>query len=327
MDIWSRPGNPAVWPNPDLPLESPFTYRMARTEAGLTQRNLTDLVVGGVLRRPIKGVYIAAQVPDSLELRCACLKLVSPPDAVVTDRHAGWLHGAGMVLRPNEHLDLAPVSMFLPPGRRLRNDLTDSGERTLRPDDVMEIGGLLVTTPLRTALDLGRNRWPDRSLSALDQMLRLGAFTKEELIAAVPRFRGTRWVRVLRIMVVYADARAESPGESVLRLRWIEALIETPVPQFEVWDGADFLARLDLANEKLRYGAEYDGVEWHSSPEQRRHDAERRAAVEERGGFVVDAFTKDNLFGRHQNADQLLRAGVERARRQLGGRPGSSRLV
>lgn len=311
---------PVLPPGTPLPLDRPFTYLTAREEAGLTQRDLTLLVRSGILRRPIKGVYVVASLPDSLDLRCACLRLVTPADAVVCDRHAGWLHGAEMVLQPNEHLDLAPISMFLPPGRRLRNPLAESGERTLLPSDIVEVNGLLVTTPIRTAWDLGRNRWPERSLAGMDQMLRLGAFTKEELIRGVGRFRGMRWVRVLRVLAAYVDGRAESPGESVLRLRWIEVHLPTPIPQFEVWDGDEFLARLDLANPEAHFGAEYDGVEWHSTDVQQAHDRRRRLEVEDRGRILVQPFTKENLFGPQQNAERLLLEGAAEAQRRFGRR-------
>ena len=52
----------------------------------------------------------------------------------------------------------AAVSMFLPTGRRLRNGLADSGERSLRPEDITEVMGIPVTTMVRTAWDLGRVR-------------------------------------------------------------------------------------------------------------------------------------------------------------------------
>lgn len=309
---------PVLPPGVPLPTDRPFTYRTARHEAGLTQRDLTRLVRSGHLRRPIQGVYVVASLPDSLDLRCACLRLVVPSDAVVCDRHAGWLHGATMVLAPNEHLELAPVSMYLPPGRRLRNALSQSGERALLASDIVETNGLLVTTPLRTACDLGRNRWPERSLAGMDQMLRLGAFTHEQLLDGVRRFRGMRWVRVLRALAPYADGRSESPGESVLRLRWIEVNLPTPIPQYEVWDGGQLVARLDIANPDAHFAAEYDGEEWHSSEEQRSHDHARRRAVEERGGIHVVAFRKENLFGPQQDAEGLLLAGAAEARRRYG---------
>lgn len=305
---------PADFP---LPHDHPFTYRLAQREAGLDGKDLTWLVANGFLERPIKGVYVVPRVPDSIERRCACLRLVVPSDAVICDRHAGWLHGAEMVLAPGEHLDLAPIRVFLPAGRgRLRNGLADSGERTFRRGDVEEFNGLRVTSPIRTAWDLGRNRWTDRSLAAMDQMLRIRMFSKEELVAGVERFAGDRWVTVLRAMAPLTDGRAESPPESILRLRWLENLAFEPVPQMEVYDDGTFLARLDVGNADWRFGAEYDGVEWHDTPEQQTHDRGRRRACEERADYVIVPLTKDNLFGHHQDVDRLLRAGAAEARRR-----------
>jgi hypothetical protein len=303
-----------------LPLDVPFTTTTARREAGLSPRQLAWLVEQGFLRRLVRSVYVANPVRDSLELRCAALRLVIPEDAVVCDRHAGWLHGADMVLAPNEHLHLAPVCVFLPaPGRRLRNCLTASGERSFAPGDVVELNGLRVTSPLRTTWDLGRQRYVEPSLAAMDQMLRLGRFSAAELAAGVPRFKGMRWVTTLRVMVEYVDGRAESPPESILRLRWIQAHLPTPVPQLEVYDvEGTFLARLDVAADELPFGTEYDSDEWHSSPDQLRHDRERRALVEAETAYRIAAVRKENLFGPRADVEVILRRGIADARRRSG---------
>lgn len=316
-DLEGLPFLPTGFP---LPLDAPFTRATAHREAGLTPHQLAWLVEQGFLRRLLRNVYVATPVADSLDLRCAALRLVVPQDAVVCDRHAGWLHGAEMVLAPNEHLHLAPIRVFLPaPGRRLRNVLADSGERTFARDDVVELNGLRVTSPLRTTWDLGRQRYAEPSLAAMDQMLRLGLFSAAELAAGVPRFKGMRWVTVLRTMVAYVDGRAESPPESILRLRWLQAHLPTPVPQLEVFDAeGTFLARLDLANEALAFAAEYDGDEWHSSPDQLQHDRERRALVEAETPFRIAAVRKENLFGPRADVEAVLRRGIAEARRGRG---------
>ena len=150
-----------------LPTSAPFTTGQAFS-AGLTARNLRSLVDVGLLRRPVRGVYLACQAGDSPALRAACIRLVVPDGAVVCDRHAGWLHGATMVLAPNEHLELRPVSVFRLRGMgRLRNDLSASGERDLRPDDIEElrraardVGPAHGLRPRPPALPGGRHRRP-----------------------------------------------------------------------------------------------------------------------------------------------------------------------
>jgi len=301
-----------------LPLDRPFTTKQATAE-GITPNQLTWLVQNGYLRRPIKGVLLATQAGDSTRLRCQALSLVVPEDCVVCDRHAGWLLGAEMVLAPNEHLELRPISVFRPAGRgRLRNDLADSGERNLKDSEILELEGLRVTTPLRTAWDLGRVRWTDQAIAGIDAMLALGV-DKNEFLEGIERFKGMRWVTVLRAIGPFGDGRAQSPGESILRLRWIEAYLPTPHPQLEVHRGDTLIAILDIANPDLRYAAEYDGAEWHSSPALREHDRRRRNAVRDEG-WVVDALVSENLFGRRQDADARLRAGAIEARQRFGSR-------
>ncbi len=301
-----------------LPLDQPFSGAMARHE-GLSRHALTVLCASGHLRRPIQGVYLTAQAGDSIRLRAASLKLVAPPDSVVCDRHAGWLAGAQMLLAPNEHLELLPLSVFRPSGAgRLRNGLVDSGERNLVEADVMEIHGVRATTPLRTAWDLGRLSKRDRAIAGLDAMLRLGDFTKEELLAGVERFRRMRWVTQLRALAPLADGRAESPGESVLRLRWLDTPLPAPEPQIEVWCSGALVARLDVGNRELMFAAEYDGAEWHSSPEQRQHDDRRRTRLDEDFGWTIRPVTSRNLFGARQDIREVLMSGAAEARRRRG---------
>ena len=68
-----------------------------------------------------------------------------------------------------------------------------------------------------------------------------------------------RWVTTLRAIAPLADGRAESPGESVLRLRCIECGLKVE-PQVEVWVGGFLVARLDLASVELLLAVEYDGA-------------------------------------------------------------------
>jgi hypothetical protein len=302
-----------------LPLDRPFTHAAAR-KAGLQNRDLCVLVEEGFVRRLVAGVYVANLVPDSLALRAQALRLVVPREAVVTDRTAGWLLGAPMVLAPGDHLVLPQVSMFVNrKGARLRNDVTSSGERTLQSQDLTEVLGVRVTTALRTACDLGRLLSRDRAFAALDAMLALGVFDSDELWDAVKRFRGMRGVRQLRGFAPLADGRAQSAAESILRLRWLDLLtLPPPEPQIEVPRPGQPSYWLDLGVRDLRYAAEYDGEEWHlRTPEQRARDARRRTWMRKERGWLLDPVTKDNLFGRTRDVEGILLKGVRDARRRL----------
>jgi hypothetical protein len=303
-----------------LPLDVPFTRAQAAA-AGINDNKLRKLTADGRLRRPIRNVYVAAQVPDSIDLRTRMLRLVVPPDCFVCDNAAAWLHGAPTALLPNDHLTPPEVACFRPADEgRLRNDLTRSGERTVRPDDLMEMHGLVVTTPIRTAWDLGRLQRRDQALSGLDAMLRLGLFSHDELLAGIGRFARQRGVVQLRVLAPLADGRAESPGESALRLRWYDAGLPRPELQISIVVDGQELFRLDLGLEELLFAAEYDGREWHSSDEQSAHDRSRRTWLADQRRWVIKAFVAANVYGLRQDADAILRAAYREARASFGER-------
>lgn len=319
MNLRRLDGQPFLDASFPLPLDQPFTAVQAKSE-GLPRHQLTWLCKEAYLRQPIRGVYLSVTAGDSPLLRATCLSLVVPDDCVICDRHAGWLLGAQMVLAPNEHLELRPISIFRPSGKgRLRNELSSSGERNLIKGDVVEVHGLAVTSPLRTAWDLGRVRWREPALSGMDAMLRLCQFSHDEFLGGIERFRGERWVTTLRTLAPLADGRAESPGESVLRLRWLDCGLPAPEPQVEVWRDGVLIAVLDIANRDLRFAAEYDGAEWHTSDEQRQHDRRRRTEVEKER-WLLKPFTAGNVFGRHRDCEELLLTGAREARRTFGRR-------
>jgi hypothetical protein len=301
------------WLTPlDLPVPHDRPFRTAEAIRTLGSPSAVHAALHkGLLISPIRGVYYPATLDDDLSLRLECLRLVVPKDAVICDRSAGWLHGAPRILAPGSHLEVPAVDMYLPTGRRLRNGLAESGSRRLLLDDVMVVEGLSVTTPLRTALDLGRLLHRDQAIAALDSLLRTEQFSRGDLLLAQRRYRGYRGVRQLRELAPLADGRSQSPGESVLRLRWHDCSdLPEPVPQWEVtgpW-GSRFL---DLAVPELKYAGEYDGEEFHG-PDQAANDADRRGLLGD-DGWIVDVFRKENVYGPQQDAETRLRAGICRA--------------
>jgi hypothetical protein len=301
-----------------MPLDRPFTASQALA-AGVTRAVLRRLLRDHYIRRLVKGVFVAAQVPDSLMLRAQALHLVVPEDAVIVDWTAVWLYTG--VLPPNQHLAVPPVSVFRPRGRgRLRNGLCSSGERSLTPDDVVTFEGLTVTTPIRTAWDIGRLAPRDMAIGALDALLRMGDFSHEQLLAGVERFRRQRGVVQLRALAPLADPRSQSTAESVLRLRWCDLpSLPRPEPQVPILDAhGREIYYLDLGVRELRFAVEYDGEEFHSSDEDLEHDRLRRRWIARNHGWVIEPVRKANVFGPTRDIEQILYRGVADARRRLG---------
>ncbi len=301
-----------------MPIDRPFTRAMALREC-VSDRQLLRWVHAGLLLNPMRGVYHASQLPDGLELRAACLRLVAPPDAVITDETAGWFHGAPMILAPNDHLVVPRVSMFLAPGNRLRNEFAASGERTFLDEEVIDLHGLRVTSKLRTACDLGRAPNSDRAFAGMDAMANLEEFDLAALLRAANsrRYRGYRRIIQLRAWAPHVRRGVQSPEESVLRKRWIEcSSLPYPEPQVPVL-GPYGRCYLDLGNQELRYGAEYDGEKWHG-PDQEAHDLQRREWLDREEGWTIDVFRRRDVYGREQNVRERLIAGVISARKRTG---------
>lgn len=289
----------------------PFTTQDA-LDAGMSKIQLHRAVVAGWLRRPARGVYLPAALADTLERRVATLSLSAPADAFICDHSAAWLLAGDRALVPGDHLAIPEVSCFrTTSGTRLRREQVRSGERSVHPDEIIEVGGLRVTSPLRTALDIGRlARHNDVRLHGMDTMLSLEVFTLDELLEQVPRFKGQRGVVGLRALAPLADGGSQSFGESALRLRWHEAHLPRPITQVPVPAPMGSTYLLDIALPEEMLAAEYDGEQFHSSPEQRAHDDERRRWIR-RAGWELEEFRKEHVFGQRQSAEQRLRRVYE----------------
>src|SRR5690349_21383871 len=140
-----------------LPRDRPFTADQAHTW-GVSPRTLRTLVLRGIVRRMLQGVYVAAQARDDMDIRADALALVVPEAAVVTDRTAAWLHGVDLLPRSSGTTP-PPINVFHTTDTRMERPGVGSGRRGLLPSDITVVEGIRVTTATRTALDLGRLLW------------------------------------------------------------------------------------------------------------------------------------------------------------------------
>jgi hypothetical protein len=265
----------------------PFTWSEAQG-LGLSRREVDEKVRVGQLRRILRNVYVDSRVPDSLGLRACAAGLVLTSQGVFVDRTAAWLHGVD-ILDYRELEILPPLECVVLRDRsRIERPECVGGERDLAPQDVMRVVGVRVTTPLRTALDLGCVlRRPD-ALAAMDMFARLHGVTREHLEASLPRYRRRRGVVQLRGLVPLVDGLSESSGESRTRLAVHDAGLPPPVLQHWVHHHGEPLFRLDLAYPKHRVAVEYDGEDWHDrTQEQRDADRARRTWLEQHGWTTI----------------------------------------
>jgi hypothetical protein len=218
-----------------LPLDEPFTPAMARS-VGISAHALSRMLANGLVRRVLRGVYVASTACPSAELRASSVGLLLRSGDIVADRTAAWVHGA---LAP----DPVPLDVLA------RGSL--GGRRRLLGRDLVTLGGVRLTSPLRTALDLGRLLPPGPALAVLDALA--ASFSQVELLAELPRFAGQRGIAQLRTLAAQVDSRSTCPAESILRLHWNAANLPTPVPGRLVVAGAR-LVRLSLAVDQRQFG-------------------------------------------------------------------------
>jgi hypothetical protein len=234
-----------------------------------------------------------------------------PEHAVAVDRTAAWVHEVDALPRSAIHR-MPELDVFSSTGSRMRRSGIASGIRSLEPRDVMVIDGLQVTTQLRTACDLGRLLWRFDALGAIDGFLRRG-LDHSFLLAEVDRYKGYRGVLQLRELAPLGDGKAESQPESALRLHWYDADIGTPETQIWVYDDDGRPKyRIDVGNPEVTYGAEYFGEQFHGDEEKAR-DEDRIAWLEKQRAWIIDVFTKVDVYGRELAASDRLRHGFHRA--------------
>jgi hypothetical protein len=287
--------------NLDLELPAgPFTRRQAEQWA-IDPKKLAALVRSKRVRRVLRNVYVDAALPDDTRLRVQAAKLVISPHSVVCDRTASWLLGHE-AYRFHELDVVPPIESYVLRG----HDPTDrpecnGGTRDLRSCDWFEIDGVRATTPIRTAMDLGCKLPRREALAVMDALMRAYGFTLADMLRLLPRYFRRRGVIQLRELVPLVDGRSESSGESWSRLEIIDRALPAPEPQ--VWIEIDGVPtfRLDLAYRHARVAVEYDGEEFHSSPEAREHDRARRTWLRDHDWKVI-VLTKDSFTEEACNA-------------------------
>jgi hypothetical protein len=275
-----------------FPIE-PFTMSTAKAR-GISPARVRRAVRQRLLVMVLRGVYLRSDVELTTQVKLAAAALVISPHAIACDRTAAWLWGVD-VFEYGELDTTPPLETYVlrghnPPDR----PEVRGGVRDIMPEDWIEIGGVKVTTPLRTALDLGckLNRRP--ALAAMDALMRAHGFTHAAMRRVAVRFFRRRGVVQLRELIPLVDPRAESQPESWTRLELIDQGLPTPEPQYWIRIGGIPTYRLDLAYPHARVAIEYDGEEFHTSEEDRQEDEKRRAWLE-RHGWTVIVVTKDSF--------------------------------
>jgi hypothetical protein len=231
-------------------------------------------------------VHLARDAELKLRERTLGAWLWSGRRGVVTGRAAAALHGALWVE------DFAPIELIHannrpPPGVITRRE-------RIGADEISQIGGIAVTTPHRTALDLGRHLPRLAAVVHLDALARATGIGQPSVLALADRYKGARGVKRCRQALALMNAGAASPRESWLRLLVIDAGFRPPQTQIVVYDETGYVfAYLDMGWKDAKIAVEYDGDQHRSDRTQYVKDIRRSRTLEQMGWIVIRVVAED----------------------------------
>jgi hypothetical protein len=237
--------------------------------------------------RPLfRGVYIPKNAVPSLHDRTLGAWLTTNRTGVIAGVAASALHGA-------EWVDDDESIEVLVDDRRRQRGLIPRFYR-LSTDEVTNVDELLVTTPARTAFDLGRYQRRSLAIGRLDALMRAAPFSADEVLALMYRYGPVRGVRQLRDLLPLVDAGAESLKESWLRLFLIDNGFRIPETQIPVFDGEiEPFAFLDMGWRDLQLAVEYDGDHHRTDRPAYVKDMRRIPKVERCGWELIRVINED----------------------------------
>jgi len=227
-------------------------------------------------------VYADARLERDHELACRAALLRLPSGTVLAGPSAAVMHGIEHAAGFGDEVHvITPTAVRIGAQLKLRVHHLDlrAGEATSGP-------GLPKTSGTRTAWDVATWLSSQDAVSVIDGLLSGGLTTEAELTRLVHRNHGRRGWRLAREAFDLADAGAQSPAESVLRVRLVRAGLPRPTTQCPVPTMSGITLHPDLGWERWKVAVEYDG-HWHGDPDQLHRDRKRLNLLAAEGWAVL----------------------------------------
>lgn len=267
----------------------------------------SEALADGALRRHQLRSRFAAVFPDvyvrrdqqlTLRQRTVAAWLWSHRQGVVAGLTAAAWHGSQWV---DERLPVELICSNARPPRGVR-----TYDMQLRPDEFSLLRRVPVTTPERTAFDIGRRGPIGAATAQLDALLRATGVKVSEITGLAETHCGARGLRQLETVLALVDSGAQSPQETWLRLLLIRAGLPRPTTQIPVrsTDGGR-LYYLDMGWEHVMVGVEYDGEHHRVDRWQYAKDIRRREELDRLGWIVIRVIAGDSpaeIVGRVRDA-------------------------
>ncbi len=244
---------------------------------GELQRNYT---------RIFRDVYVHADTDVTAVTRARAGWLWSGRNAIIAGLSAAAVHGSKWV-NPQSPVELIHDNRHRLAGLRVWGDRIDD-------DEIVRIDGMAVTTPTRTALDLACWHPRHAATAAVDALMRAAALQIADVESLTERQHGRRGIVTARKVLQSADAGAQSPQETYLRLQLLDDGLPPPQTQIPVrGDTGSVVAYLDMGWPDLMVAVEYDGEQHRTSRSQYSWDVKRLELVQQRGWIVVRVLAGD----------------------------------
>jgi len=270
--------------------------------AETSRGDLERAVIDGSVVKLARGRYALATAGHAL-------KSARQLSAVAVGLSAAAHHGLLLKWQPRR------PQLVVPRGRRVSAEAQLANDVSWRrlPDRAVQDGWIL--HPAFAVIDCASRLPFDEALAVADSALRSGAVSweaLEEAQAVWPRGDSPRVRRVLGA----ADQQAHGPFESVLRAIALDVPGLAPVAQHRIDVDGAFLARVDLADLRLRIVLEADSFEFHGLPELMDKDCKRydELVVE---GWLVLRFSWNQVMTKAQWVRSVLERAVATRESQL----------
>jgi hypothetical protein len=237
-------------------------------------------------RRVFPDVYVSEGIDLTPAMRAQAGWLWSRRRGVVAGFSASALHGSKWV-DATQPAELIHDNRHRLPGLQVRGD-------HLQPDEIQIIGGVPVTTPPRTALDLACWYPTVTAVAGIDALARACELKIADVDVLIQRYQGRRGLRRARESLDLVDAGAQSPKESWLRVILIQAGLPRPQTQIPVCDEfSEAIAYLDMGWEDVKVAVEYDGDHHRSDRSQYAWDARRLEMLGRLGWIIIRVMAGD----------------------------------
>ncbi|HWS91425.1 MAG TPA: DUF559 domain-containing protein [Mycobacterium sp.] len=227
-----------------------------------------------------RNVYIPRRQTLTAVTRAVAAWLWSGRSATVAGLSAATLHRTAWID------DWLPAELNRRSRDKARGIILHSD--TLDEDETCVRDGIRLTTPARTAFDLGRRKGLTAAVIRLDALVRATEVKVADVELLAERHRGARGTVQLRQALSLVDGGAESPYETRTRLVLIGSGLPRPRTQIDVLnDWGAVMARIDMGWEEWKVGVEFDGAQHWTDPAQRTRDIDRLAELEARGWTII----------------------------------------